>query len=132
MFRIDIYFTKYCLAVEIDEKGHTDRDLKFEEKRQEALEKRLNCTFIRINTSRKNFDADYEASERQTFLSQFKDNKIKERDNKNKELEDKIKEKDNKNKELEDEIEKLKRQLAKLGVKNNDVNDKKINNIPSL
>ena len=125
LFRIDIYFTKYCLAVDIDDKGHTDRDLKFEEKRQEALEKKLNCTFIRINTSRENFDADYEASEIQTFISQFKDNKIKERDNQNKELEDKIKEKYNKNKELEDEIEKLKLQLAKLGVKNNDVNDKK-------
>ena len=37
MFRIDIYFTQYCLAVEIDEKGHTDRDPKFEEKRQKAL-----------------------------------------------------------------------------------------------
>ena len=30
LFRIDIYFTKYCLAVEIDEKGHTDRDPIFE------------------------------------------------------------------------------------------------------
>ena len=69
MFRIDIYFTKYCLAVEIDEKGHTDRDLKFEEKRQKPLEKDLNCTFIRINTSRKNFDADYEASSIQAFIS---------------------------------------------------------------
>ena len=47
----------------------------------------------------------------QTFISQFKNNKIKE--------------KDNKNKELEDEIEKLKLQLANLGVRNNDVNDKK-------
>ena len=47
----------------------------------------------------------------QTFISQFKDNKIKERDNKNK--------------KLEDEIEKLKLQLANLGVKNNEVNDKK-------
>ena len=27
LFRIDIYFTEYFLAVEIDEKGHTDRDL---------------------------------------------------------------------------------------------------------
>ena len=111
MFRIDIYFTKYCLAVEIDEKGHTDRDLIFEKKRQEALEKKLNCEFIRINTSRENFDVDYEASRIQVFISQFKDNKIKERDNKNK--------------ELEDEIKKLKQQLAKLDVKNNDVNDKK-------
>ena len=72
MFRIDTYFTKYCLAVEIDEKGHTDRDLKFEEKRQEALEKKLNCTFIRINTSRENFDADYEASEIQVNLKTMK------------------------------------------------------------
>ena len=50
---------------------------------------------------------------------------MKERDNKNKKLEDEIKEKNNKNKELEDEIEKLKLQLAKLSVKNNDANDKK-------
>ena len=27
LFRIDICFTKHCLAVGIDEKGHTDRDL---------------------------------------------------------------------------------------------------------
>ena len=73
MFRTDIYFTKYCLAIEIDEKGHTDRDLIFEEKRQKALEKKLNCTFIRINTSKENYDADYEVSRIQTFISQFKD-----------------------------------------------------------
>ena len=52
LFRIDISFTEYSLAVEIDEKDHTDRDLIFEEKRQKALEKILKCTFIRINTSR--------------------------------------------------------------------------------
>ena len=32
---------------------------------------------------------------------------------------------DNKNKKLEDETEKLKLQLANLGVKNNEINDKK-------
>ena len=84
LFRTDIYFTKYCIVVEIDEKGHTDRDLIIEQKRQEALEKKLNCTCIRINTSRESFDADYEASEIQAFISQFKDNKIKEGDNKKK------------------------------------------------
>ena len=104
MFRIDIYFIKYCFAIEIDEKSHNDRDLIFEEKRQKALEKKLNCTFIRINTSKKKFDVDYEASRIQTFISQFKDNK---------------------NKKLEDETEKSKLQLANLGVKNNEVNDKK-------
>ena len=110
LFRVDIYFTKYCLAVEIDEKDHTDRDLIFEEKRQKALEKKLNCKFIRINTSRENYDADYEVSTIQAFISQFKDNEIKERGNKNK--------------ELEDEIKKLKLQLANLSVENK-VNDKK-------
>ena len=81
LFRIDIYFTEYFLAVEIDEKGHTDRDLIFEQK---ALEKKLNCKFIRINTSKENYDADYEASSIQTFISNSNKNKIKE-------LEDKIK-----------------------------------------
>ena len=84
LFRIDIYFTEYFLAVEIDEKGHTDRDLILEEKRQKVLEKKLNCTFITINTSKENYDADYEASRTQTFTSNFNKNKIKE-------LEDKIK-----------------------------------------
>ena len=37
LFRIDICFTKYCLPVEIDEKGHADRDLIFEEKREKGL-----------------------------------------------------------------------------------------------
>ena len=92
LFRIDIYFTKYCVAVEIDEKGHTDRDLTFKQKRQEALEKKLNCTFIRINTSKENYDVDYKASRIQTFISQFKDNK---------------------NKELEDEIKKIKATISK-------------------
>ena len=41
LFRIDIYFSECSLAVEIDEKGHTDRDLIFEEKRQKPFEKNL-------------------------------------------------------------------------------------------
>ena len=84
LFRIHIYFTEYFLAVEIDEKGHTDRDLILEEKIQKALEKNLNCTFIRINTSKENYDANYEARRIQMFISNFNKNKIKE-------LEDKIK-----------------------------------------
>ena len=71
LFRIDIYFIEYSLAVEIYEKGHTDRDLIFEEKKQKASEKKLNCKFIRINTSKENYDADYEARRIQVFISQF-------------------------------------------------------------
>ena len=39
LFRIDIYFTEYFLAIEIDKKGHTDRVLIFERERQKAQEK---------------------------------------------------------------------------------------------
>ena len=38
LFRIVIYFSDCFLAVEIDEKGHIDRDIIFEEKRQKVLE----------------------------------------------------------------------------------------------
>ena len=50
----------WCLFdwVEINEKDHIDRDLIFKEKRQEALEKKLGSKFIRINTSKENYDAD--------------------------------------------------------------------------
>ena len=48
LFRIDIYFTEYSLAVEIDEKGHTDRDGTFEEKKQKALEKNLTVHLLEL------------------------------------------------------------------------------------
>ena len=102
LYRVDVYFTEYSLAVDIVEKCHTNRDLIFEEKRQEALEKRLNCRFIRINTSRENYDASYETSRIQTFISNSYKNEIK---------------------ELEDELKRLRLQSANLSVENND-NDK--------
>ena len=77
LFRTNIHFTEYSLAVEIDEKVHIVRDLKFEKKIQEALEKKLNCTFIRVNTSKENYDADYEAYRIQAFISNFNKNKTK-------------------------------------------------------
>ena len=48
LFRNDIYFTEYLLAVEIREKGHTDTDLIFEKKRQEVLEKNLVVNLLEL------------------------------------------------------------------------------------
>ena len=48
LFRIDIYFTEYSLAVEIDENGHTDRDLIFEKEREKALEKNLTVHLLEL------------------------------------------------------------------------------------
>ena len=47
--RIDLYFHKYKLAIEVDELGHNDRNIDYEIQRQKALERELNCAFIRIN-----------------------------------------------------------------------------------
>ena len=74
---------------------YADRDLIFEEKRQEALEKKLGCKFIRINTSnaKNSYDLDYEVGNVQAFIDEFRNKKIKE-------LEDKINELEEKNKKL--------------------------------
>ena len=69
LFRIDLYFIEYFLAMEIDKKVILTGPLFLKKKRQKALEKKLNCEFIRINTSRKNYNADYEASRIQTFIN---------------------------------------------------------------
>ena len=63
--------------MEIDEKGNTDGGLIFEEKRQEALERKLGCKYIRINrTNAKNgYDLDYEVGNVEAFLDEFKNKK---------------------------------------------------------
>ena len=54
-YRIDLYFHKYKLAIEVDELGHADRNLSNEIERQKALEKERDCVFIRINPDEENF-----------------------------------------------------------------------------
>ena len=47
-YRIDLYFHKYKLAIEVDELGHSDRNIDYEIQRQQALERELGCVFITI------------------------------------------------------------------------------------
>ena len=56
-YRIDLYFHKHKLAIEVDKLGHADRNLSNEIESQKALEKELDCVFIRINPDEKNFKA---------------------------------------------------------------------------
>ena len=95
LFRIHVYFNKFLLAVETDEKGNTDRDLIFEEKRQEALEKKLGCKIIRINTSnaKNGYDLDYEVGNIEVFIDEFKNKKNKRTRTQNKRKRRKIKQK---------------------------------------
>ena len=57
-YRIDLYFHKHKLAIEIDELGHADRNLsnEFERQKEKRLEKELDCIFIRINLDEKKFN----------------------------------------------------------------------------
>ena len=48
-YKIDLYFHEYKLAIEVDELGHSDRNIDYEIQRQRALERELDCVFIRIN-----------------------------------------------------------------------------------
>ena len=79
LFSVHIYFSECFWAVEIDEKGHIDRDVIFEDKRQKALKEKLGCKFIRINiTNGKNaYDLDYEVGKLKAFIDEFKNKEIK-------------------------------------------------------
>ena len=81
-------------------------DLTFEEKIQKALEKKLGCKFIRINTSsaKNGYDLDYEVGNIEAFIDEFKNKKIKE-------LEDKIKENEMKEKVGKEMREKVEKEL---------------------
>ena len=53
LLRIDIYINEYPLAIEIDEKDHTDIDLFFEEENKKEIEKNLVVTLLEIIRVRK-------------------------------------------------------------------------------
>ena len=55
-YRIDLYFHKYKFAIEVDELVHADRNVNNEIERQRALERKLNCVFIRINPDKPDFN----------------------------------------------------------------------------
>ena len=51
--RIDIYFYKQKLAVEVDENDHNDRDIDKELERERYIKRRLRCEFFRYNPDNK-------------------------------------------------------------------------------
>ena len=56
VYRPDLYFHNYKLAIEIDENGQRDRNIDYEIKRQKAIEQELGCKSIRIDPNKEDFD----------------------------------------------------------------------------
>ena len=93
LFKIDVHFCELLLAVEIDEKRLTDRDLTFEKKDKKHWKKNLVVNLLElIQVMQKNgYDLDYKVGNIEAFIDEFKNKKIKELEVKIKELEDKNK-----------------------------------------
>ena len=74
--RIDLYFHEYKLSIEVDELGHTNRNINNEIERQKALEKEINCIFIRINPDGKDFNIFKEINKIHRHIKKFLIDKI--------------------------------------------------------
>ena len=57
-----MYSPEHKLAIDVDEKGHKDRDWYEDIERQKSIEKELDCEFIRINPYEIDLDMDAENS----------------------------------------------------------------------
>ena len=109
-YQIDLNFLEHKLAIEVDEKGHTDRDEKKENEREEKIKKELGCKFIRINPDAENYDIFVEIGKIQVFIAQLNKEKLeKEKEAEIKELKKIRKRKGNRNKRTKRKIRKRKR-----------------------
>ena len=54
-YRIDLYIPEYKIVIEIDEEGHKDRCVKYERKREQIIQDKLECSFLRFNPDAKTF-----------------------------------------------------------------------------
>ena len=77
-YRIDLYFHKYKLAIEVDELGHSDKNVNDEIERQRALERELNCVFIRSNPDAADFNIYREINKIHRHIKQSNKAKLKE------------------------------------------------------
>ena len=118
-YQTELYFSKRKLAIEVDEKRHTDRNEKKGNEREEKIKKELECEFIRINPDAENYDIFVEIGKINDYIAQSNKEgeikEIKEKLEKEKEAEIKeIKEKEAEIKELKDINKELKRKIKNL------------------
>ena len=52
-YRTDAYFSRYKLAIEVDEQEHNDRDIDYEIERQKSIEKNLIVNLLKLIQAKK-------------------------------------------------------------------------------
>ena len=77
-YKIDAYFIKYKLAVEIDENNHEQRDNEKELIRENAIKQKLGCKFIIINPDDEKFSTNAEIGGILEHIKEIKDKRINE------------------------------------------------------
>ena len=74
-YYIDLYFPEYRLAVEIDEKGHLDRNEEKEQERENKIKEALKCEFIMINPEKEKIDVFVEIGKMYDIIDRIKKKK---------------------------------------------------------
>ena len=64
-----MYLSEHKLVVEIDEKGHAERNQNEENEKQIKIKEHLNCKFYRINPDVKGSDIFLEISKIQNYIT---------------------------------------------------------------
>ena len=75
-YKIDAYFVKYKLAVEIGEHNHEERDNEKELMRENTIKQKLSCKFIRINPDDEKFNINIEIGCIFEHIKEIKDKEI--------------------------------------------------------
>ena len=88
--RLDAYFPKYKLAIEVDEYNHEDRDSNYEKNRQSMIENH-GITIIRTNPDAADFNINRLINQIYRHISQSNKLKLKKEQVKIKKQEDKSK-----------------------------------------
>ena len=68
-YRTDFTFKKHMLVVEVDEKGHVDRDPNYENKREKELQK-IDYHLVRINPDKTDFNDHEEFGRVSTYIAE--------------------------------------------------------------
>ena len=79
-YKIDAYFLKYRLAVEIDEHGHINKDAEKEIINENKIKQKLDCKFIKINPDSEKYSIFTEISHIFEHINKFNEEKIEDLD----------------------------------------------------